>query len=85
MAFLAGDRYRGLGVDTVARLWAAAMVERDTARQEHIEKQTLARDREKHRVSIGEYDKCRELGLVGSGWRAIGRNMGYRMCGLGTT
>ena len=83
MAFLAGARYGGLGVDTVARLWAAAMVERDTSRQEHIEEQMLARDRERYRASIGEYDKCRALRLVGSGWGAIGKKYGVPVCGLG--
>ena len=57
----------------MAVFWAATIVERDKARQDQIEEQTLARNRERHRSTTSEYNRCRRL--VG-GWRAIGRNYG---------
>ena len=61
-------------------------VGRDTAKQDEIEEQTLARNKESYRDIIAKYDKCKALGIEGRGWRAIGREHGTPgVCELGVT
>ena len=67
MACSVGVRYRGLGGDVVASLWAAAVSEN----KKEVEDASLARDRTRYKDARDEYRRCQALGIASRGFHVV--------------
>ena len=72
---LCGDRYRGLGGDLVASLWAGAAL----VKQQEVEEARLGRLMVRYKNEREEYIRCRALGTLGMGYRAVARKHGIAL------
>ena len=64
-----GDRYRELGGDAIASIWAGAVL----VIQQEVEEARLGRIRVRYRNAREEYSRCRALGIPGRGCRAVAK------------
>ena len=69
----AGDRYRGLGGDVVASLGVGATL----VKQQEVKEARLGRLRVRYKNAREEYIRCRALGTLRMGYRAIAKQTSY--------